>query len=443
MQGGAFPFVLVLCPLLLLLPFGGSSHQEADKPSTPTSRFQRYLRIRTCHPSPDYEAAASFLVSQAKAIGLKTLVLEFVEKKPVLVFSWPGQDPSLPSILLNCHMDSVPAEAEKWLYPPFSATKDPSGNIFARGSQDDKCIGMQYLEALRNLKKSSFIPLRTIHVSFVPDEEIGGLDGAKRFVGSREFMELNVGFILDEGQASPTGEFRVFYADRLPWSLVIRSSGKPGHGSKLYDGSAMENLVRSMEIIARFRENQFDMAKAGFVPKSEVISVNPVYVKAGTPTPTGFVMNLQPSEAEAGFDVRLPPMADPELLRKRIAYEWAPSTKNMTYQLIQKGPQRDYNGHPLVTFPNESNPWWKVFEEAVTASGGKLSKPEILASTTDARYAREMGIPTLGFSPMMNTPILLHEHNEFLNEAVYLNGVKVYESIIRMLSLCSLCSQQI
>lgn len=285
MQGGAFPFVLVLC-LLLLLPLGGSSHQEADKPSTPTSRFQQYLSIRTCHPSPDYEAAASFLVSQAKAIGLKTLVLEFVEKKPVLVFSWPGQDPSLPSILLNSHMDSVPAEAEKWLYPPFSATKDPSGNIFARGSQDDKCIGMQYLEALRNLKKASFIPLRTIHVSFVPDEEIGGLDGAKRFVGSREFMELNVGFILDEGQASPTGEFRVFYADRLPWSLVIRSSGKPGHGSKLYDGSAMENLIRSMEVIARFRENQFDMVKAGFVPKSEVISVNPVYVKAGTPTPT-------------------------------------------------------------------------------------------------------------------------------------------------------------
>lgn len=82
------------------------------------------------------------------------------------------------------------------------------------------------------------------------------------------------------------------------------------------------------------------------------------------------------------------------------------------FQLIEKGPQRNYNGHPLVTFVNASNPWWIVFEEAVTESGGKLSKPEILGSTTDARYVRERGIPALGFSPMMNTPILLHEHNE-------------------------------
>ncbi|KAL6984384.1 N-acyl-aliphatic-L-amino acid amidohydrolase [Sarracenia purpurea var. burkii] len=69
-------------------------------------------------------------------------------------------------------------------------------------------------------------------------------------------------------------------------------------------------------------------------------------------------------------------------------------------------------GRPLMTFTNDSNPWWSVFEEAVRVAGGKLSKPEILPSTTDARYIRQMGIPTLGFSPMKNTPILLHDHNE-------------------------------
>lgn len=47
----------------------------------------------------------------------------------------------------------------------------------------------------------------------------------------------------------------------------------------------------------------------------------------------GFVMNMQPSEAEAGFDVRLPPTTDPYLLKKRIAEEWAPATRNMTYEV--------------------------------------------------------------------------------------------------------------
>lgn len=44
-------------------------------------------------------------------------------------------------------------------------------------------------------------------------------------------------------------------------------------------------------------------------------------------------MNLQPSEAEAGFDIRVPPNADEESLEKRIAEEWAPSSRNMTFEV--------------------------------------------------------------------------------------------------------------
>ena len=41
-------------------------------------------------------------------------------------------------------------------------------------------------------------------------------------------------------------------------------------------------------------------------------------------------------------------------------------------------------GSPLMTLTNYSNPWWPVFKQAIEAAGGKLSRPEILASTTDA-----------------------------------------------------------
>lgn len=255
-----------------------------------------------------------------------------------------------------------------------------------------------------------------------------------KFVESNEFRELNVGFVMDEGQASTNDDFRVFYADRSPWHLIIRAKGAPGHGSRMFDNGAMENLMKSVEMITKFRESQFDVVKAGRAAISEVISVNPVYLKAGIPSPTGFVMNMQPSEAEAGFDVRLPPTADPDLVKRRIAEEWAPAIRNMTYEIIEKGPIRDYKGRPLMTQTDDSNPWWSVFKQAVTSAGGKLAKPEILASTTDARYMRQLGIPTLGFSPMVNTPILLHDHNEFLKDSVFLKGVEVYESVINSLS---------
>ncbi|KAG7648750.1 putative N-acyl-aliphatic-L-amino acid amidohydrolase [Arabidopsis thaliana] len=408
-----------------------SSSSEED---TPITRFQQYLRFNTAHPNPNYTAPISFLINQAQSIGLTTKTIEFISGKPILLITWLGSNPNLPSILFNSHLDSVPAESEKWTYPPFSAHKTIDGHIYARGAQDDKCIGVQYLESIRNLKSRGFSPLRTIHISYVPEEEIGGFDGMMKFAASSEFKDLNLGFAMDEGQANPGDEFRVFYADRVPWHFVIKAEGIPGHGAKLYDNSAMENLMKSVELISRFRESQFDFVKAGKAAYSEVISVNPVYLKAGTPTTTGFVMNMQPSEAEAGYDLRLPPMADPDVMKKRIAEEWAPSIRNMTYSIQEKGKLRDHLGRPIMTPVNDSNPWWSIFKQAVEATGGKLAKPEILASTTDSRFIRTLGIPTFGFSPMTNTPILLHDHNEFLKDTVFMKGIEVYESVISALS---------
>jgi len=46
------------------------------------------------------------------------------------------------------------------------------------------------------------------------------------------------------------------------------------------------------------------------------------------------------------------------------------------------------------------------------------------------------GIEAIGFSPIINTPILLHDHNEFLNERTFLRGVQLYTKIIdRLLEL--------
>ena len=47
----------------------------------------------------------------------------------------------------------------------------------------------------------------------------------------------------------------------------------------------------------------------------------------------GFVMNMQPSEAEVGFDLRLPPTADIEQIKRRVKEEWAPAHKNLTYEV--------------------------------------------------------------------------------------------------------------
>ncbi|XP_010431747.1 PREDICTED: aminoacylase-1-like isoform X1 [Camelina sativa] len=394
------------------------------------SRFQEYLRINTVQPNPDYYKAVDFIISQAKPLSLESQTIELVKGKPLLLLKWVGSDPTLPALLLNSHTDVVPFEESKWTHHPLQAHVDhTTGNIYARGSQDMKCVGMQYLEAIRKLQSSGFHPLRSVYLSFVPDEEIGGHDGAEKFAESHFFKTLSIAIVLDEGLPSPTESYRVFYGERSPWWLVIKAKGPPGHGAKLYDNSAMENLLKSIESIRRFRASQFDLLKAGGTAEGDVVNINMVFLKAGTPSPTGFVMNLQPSEAEAGFDIRIPPSVDAEALERRLVEEWAPASRNMSFELGQF--KQKLTGKKFLTAADDSNPWWGLLENAVKEAGGRTSKPEIFPASTDARYFRKAGVPAFGFSPISNTPSLLHDHNEYLGKTEYLKGIDVYVSIIK------------
>lgn len=146
------------------------------------------------------EPAVDFLKRQAADLGFDFQVaVPVTPKKPVVILTWVGTHPDLKSIVLNSHMDVVPVFEEFWTHKPFSADMDDEGRIFARGSQDMKCVGMQYLGALRYFKRMGMRFKRTIHCTFVPEEELGGVGGMRDFVHDHKFKDLNVGFSLDEG----------------------------------------------------------------------------------------------------------------------------------------------------------------------------------------------------------------------------------------------------
>jgi len=135
----------------------------------------------------------------------------------VVIIKWAGKQPELPSINLNSHMDVVPVFSERWTHEPFSADIDEEGRIFARGTQDMKSVGTQYLGAIRLLKAGGFQPKRTVYVTFVPDEEIGSALGMDAFVKTDFYKKMNVGFGLDEGGTSATDVHYLFYAERIRW----------------------------------------------------------------------------------------------------------------------------------------------------------------------------------------------------------------------------------
>ena len=111
--------------------------------------FREYVRIETVQPTPAYDEAIQFLVQEAKSLELPHMIHECVPGKPILIMTWEGTDPSLTSVILNSHTDVVPIFPEHWIHPPFSAHKDEAGNIYGRGTQDMKCVGIQHIEAIR------------------------------------------------------------------------------------------------------------------------------------------------------------------------------------------------------------------------------------------------------------------------------------------------------
>jgi aminoacylase len=78
---------------------------------------------------------------------------------------------------------------------------------------------------------------------------------------------------------------------------------------------------------------------------------------------------------------------------------------------------------------DDSNEYWKGFKEAIDELNLKI-KTEVFPAGTDAAYVRALGIPAIGFSPINNTPVLLHDHDEFLHADVYLKGIEIYEKIL-------------
>ncbi|KAL7027801.1 hypothetical protein ACKWTF_005592 [Chironomus riparius] len=78
---------------------------------------------------------------------------------------------------------------------------------------------------------------------------------------------------------------------------------------------------------------------------------------------------------------------------------------------------------------DETNIYWTGIKQALDEMKLEV-KPLVFVAGTDAAYIRAKGIPAIGFSPMNNTPVLLHDHDEFLQADVYLKGIDIYENIL-------------
>jgi len=318
----------------------------------------------------------------------------------------------------NSHTDVVPVFPEHWKYDPFSAEKEDNGDIYGRGTQDMKCVGIQHLEAVRRLKKEGRTPKRTIHLTFVPEEEVGGHDGMQKWVHTDHFKSMNVGFGLDEGLASPDEEIPAYFGERNVFWVKIICPGSPGHGSRFVENTPGAKAQYMINKLLEYREKEKKRLDAN--PDFTLGNVTTVNL---TGMQGGVQHNVIPEKFVLSFDIRITPTTNIAEFEAMLRGWMAEAGSDLEMEFMQKFTDQ------TMTSVAADDPWWS----AVTAAFNKHSlkvRPQIFPAGTDSRYLREVGIPAIGFSPMNHHPILLHDHNEFLNEATFLKGIDIFEDII-------------
>jgi len=395
--------------------------------------FQTYLQCKTVHPYPEegYSQATKFFRSYAEEVGLQFEAIEYVPGHPIIIMTWIGKEPTLPSIILSSHMDVVPVDIEKWTKDPWRADI-VDDKIYARGTQDMKSVTIQYCEAIRNLKlKSSFTPKRTLHILIVPDEEVGGNRGMKLFLTSEKVKELNPAFVLDEGLASPTDKYTVFYGERKIWWCKVTATGAAGHGSRFIENTAVPKLVKVINSMLEYREQQkseLDKMCSCGKQLGDYTSINCTMLNAGNTDSKTPQYNVIPTTATAGFDIRIPATENLQIFKEKID-QWCNQDTGVTWEVIA-GMQQGMLDNPVSDISSDSY-WWNIFSQGLQKIGAEIHEPSIFPAATDSRWIRLiLGVPCFGFSPMRKCPILLHDHDEFIPVNIFLEGIGIYEKLL-------------
>src|SRR5580692_3373948 len=101
---------------------------------------------------PDIESAAAWVAKNLRAAGFKTVEIVPTNLHP-LVYAESLEAPGKPTVLFYGHYDVQPAEPlELWTTPAFEPHAR-NGNLYGRGTADDKGQVHIHLKALESLQQ--------------------------------------------------------------------------------------------------------------------------------------------------------------------------------------------------------------------------------------------------------------------------------------------------
>jgi acetylornithine deacetylase/succinyl-diaminopimelate desuccinylase-like protein len=145
---------------------------------------------------PDIDRAAQFVAESLRRTGMENVEIIPTQKHPLVYADWMHA-PGKPTVLCYGHYDVQPADPlELWESPPFEPTVR-NGNIYGRGTADDKGQMYMHVKAIEALMTvNGTLPL---NVKFLVEgeEEVGGESIAKYVAENPAKLKADVALVSD------------------------------------------------------------------------------------------------------------------------------------------------------------------------------------------------------------------------------------------------------
>ncbi len=162
--------------------------------------MKRYLAIPSISALPEHKGdvrkCAEWTADEMRRVGLQNVRLEETPGHPVVYGEWLGA-PGKPTILFYGHYDVQPVDPiHLWTSPPFEATVR-DGEIYARGSADDKGQVFMHFKAVEaHLKQNGNLP---VNMKFLieGEEEVGSANLDNFIQAHKDLLKADVVVISD------------------------------------------------------------------------------------------------------------------------------------------------------------------------------------------------------------------------------------------------------
>jgi acetylornithine deacetylase/succinyl-diaminopimelate desuccinylase-like protein len=393
--------------------------------------LQGLLRFDTTNPPGDEADCAAFLAHHLRAGGLEPEILESAPRRANLLTRLRGDGSGGGPLLLNAHLDVVPAEPDRWSHPPFAA-EFAGGYLWGRGAIDMKHMAAMSATVMRMLAASGARLSRDVIFAGVADEEAACTLGSEWLV-NHHADKVRAEYALGEvgGFTLHVGGTRVYpvqIAEKgLCW-IRARARGQTGHGSIPREDNAVVRLAAFLRKVGRtplpvHRSRAVERfcsdlaaAQGGLAPRILPLALNDRLSRAvlrllpdpsarrtfsailrNTATPTvlraGGKTNVIPGTAEAEIDGRIAVGSTAEELLAELRGLAGP---NIDLEIIKTEP-------PTATSP-DTDLFALIAGVVAEHDRGATVVPAVITGFTDASRWSRLGVTCYGFSPVALDP---------------------------------------